>query len=194
MSNAYLQQFFFSAVHQPVYIEANCVIDSGQASGTRSLKGGLVRSIVKKGTGVYQVTLTEPFNRYLGGTGGFVSAVTGNVASTALVAGTSYVIRTVGTTNWQTAGLPSGVTAAPGVGFVATGVSAGTGTAFTTVGSGVAAIEVFGDPNLTITNTTNPYFMITCYDYAGAAVAPVDGSVLGLTTYVRNSSVKGKGE
>lgn len=194
MANAYLQQFFFSFNHQPVYIEANAVIDSGQPSGTRSLKGGGVKSIVKKATGIYQVTLTESFNRYLGGTAGFVAGVTGNVASTALTVGVAYVIRTVGSTNWQTAGLPAGVTAAPGVAFVATATSAGTGTAFTTVPSGVAEVEVLGDPNLSITNFTNPYFIIACYDYAGALVAPVDGSVLGLTTFVRNSSVKGKGE
>lgn len=194
MANSYFQQFFFSKNHAPVYLEGNAVIDSGQSSGVRALKGSGIKSIVKKATGIYQVTLGESYNRYLGGSAGFVSSVTGNVASTALTVGTAYVIRTVGSTNWQTAGLPAGVTPAAGQAFVAIATSAGTGTAFTVVGSGVANVEVFGDPNLEITNTTTPYFMIACRDYAGALVAPVDNSVLGLTIYLRNSSVKGAGE
>ena len=181
----------------PVYLECSAVIDSGQSIGVRSVKGSGIASITKIATGQYKVQLEDAYNRYLGGMSGFVSPVTGNINATSMSAGTTYIIRTLGTTTqamWEAAGLPKGVTALPGVAFSASAAAAAsTGTVSTASASGIDHVEVVGDPNLTIGNPTNPYFIIQTLA-SGVATAPADGSVMGLTILLRNSSNKGKGE
>lgn len=67
------------------------------------------------------------------------------------------------------------------IGFINTGA-----------GSGIASVEVSNDPNAAVQAKTG--IQITCYDYAGAAADPAAGSVMGFVTWLRNSSLKGKGE
>ncbi len=62
----------------------------------------------------------------------------------------------------------------------------------TTTGSGVASVEVSNDANAAVAAGTG--IEITCYDYAGAAVDPAAASVCGFLVYLRNSTIKGKGE
>jgi hypothetical protein len=76
------------------------------------------------------------------------------VASAGLTAGLVYVITTVGTTTqaaWEGLGVPAGVTAAPGVAFVALATSAlGTGAVQVPVTGGTAILSVtpVGDPSV----------------------------------------------
>ena len=139
MANRYFpSQFLFSFNHMPVMVECNCIIDSGQTSGTRSLKGSGVTSITHISTGVYEIVLNDTYARYLGGNAGFA---------------------------------------------VAPGST-----------SGIAVIEVEGDPNTTITDLSKRSFRIHCLNFSGALADPANGSVLGMNTWLRNSSVKGAGE
>jgi hypothetical protein len=73
----------------------------------------------------------------------------------------AYVITAVGTTTasqWQTLGLPVGITPAVGAMFVAATASAGSGTGVVQViaaaGSGTTHLEILGDPNETCNPST----------------------------------------
>lgn len=106
------------------------------------------------------VQLADNFKRYYGGFGEIASPQSGSsilVASAGVVANLTYVITIVGTTTaaqWQSIGLPVGITPAVGVPFVAikTGTATGTGAVQIpkAAGSGVAFVEVIGAPNTTI--------------------------------------------
>lgn len=197
MANQYFQQFLFGFNRMLTFLEGNCVIDSGQSSGTRSLKGSGIKAITKIATGTYKIELTDTYNRYLAGNSGFVSPVTGNTAITAITPGSVYVIRTLGSStqaNWETAGVPKGVSAQPGLAFLAAATSTGSGTVFSPSQSGILTVEVIGDPNMSVTQVADPYLIIQTLNDIDAPANPVDGSVLGITMFLRNSSVKGAGE
>ena len=185
------------------YLEGSAVIDSGQPLGTRALKGSGIKAISRLAVGTYKIQLEDTYARYLAGKAGFVSPSIGNTAITALTPGNIYIIRTVGSSTqaqWETAGVPKGVAAAVGVAFKAAAVSAGSGTAFSPSVSGIESVEVIGDPNLTITQSADPYLIVQTLSATSAGVTtmvpkdPADGSVLGIDMMLRNSSAKGKGE
>ncbi len=145
--------------------------------------------------GYIMVQLPKAYTNYVSGYSGFVSTVSGtpiNVTS-GVTAGLAYVITSVGTTSvsqWQSIGLPVGVTPAVGASFIATASATATGTGVVQVplatGSGVDHIELVGDPNtmgqatggaiilsqvLGATNSSTTTFV---------AKAPADGTVVGL--------------
>ena len=203
MANRRFNQFMFNLNAGMTMLEGNCIIDSGATAGVRSIKGSGIKAVIKLATGIYKIQLMDSFARYLAGTAGMVSSVTGNTSMGSLSIGTLYIIRTMGSSTqaqWVAAGVPAGVTAAPGLAFVATAIGAGSGTCFTAVASGIACVEVKGDPNLSITNISDPHIIVGTMGATGAGatalipVAPVDNSVFGFTLFLRNSSVKGKGE
>jgi hypothetical protein len=196
---------------KPTLIDCNFVVDSanGNGLGIRSLKGAYVKSVYmhtsatpatgnpNPASGYIVVTLTDNFNAYLGGFSGQVSALSGSNISSGMTAHVPYVITSLGSTTaaqWQTAGLSANITPAVGVAFIAAATSvAGGGTvqALHSGGSGIDHIEVVGDSNLS--NSTNPQtagkqIIMTCYS-GGSVTAPTDGSVLGLTFYLNDSSV-----
>lgn len=177
-----------------VYLEANAVIGASGAVGTT--KGSGIASIVKLATaGTYQINFQDPYYRYLGGNSGFVSPVSGTpVTAGSFVSGTTYIIVSVGNTNWQAAGLAVGIIPQVGVAFTASAAGSGTGVAETASSSGIMSVEVVGDPNTTINNSSNPYMIIQCLNSSGAATNPASGSVIGFQFFLRNSNVKGKGE
>lgn len=193
MANRWFQQFFYSLNHSPVFLEGNAVIGSTGAVGT--VKGSGLKSVTRLGVGTYRLLPEDGYPRYLGGHVGFVSPTTGsNVNDGSFVAGTSYVITAVGTTNWHAVGVPAGVTPAVGVGFVATGVGgAGSGTVKAVGASGIYAVEIVGDPQLQV-NQAGGGVIIQCLNASGAPTDPASGSVLGFVMFLRNSTVKGKGE
>lgn len=201
MASRFFSQFFFSLNHAPTFLEGNVVIDSGATGKVRSLKGSGIKAITNVATGTYKVQLDDPYMRYLGGNAGLVAPTSGSaVASGSLNPTTVYMIAVVGTTNWVTAGLPVGVTAAVGATFVCAATASGTGYGIAVGVSGIACVEVVGDPNTTINNATDPHFYIQTLGATNSSTTtlipanPADGSVLGLTMFLRNSSVKGKGE
>lgn len=203
-------------------ISCNFIVDSanGNGLGIRSLKGTGVAAVYMHTSasadpgnpnpvaGYIVVKLDKNYSGYVNGTSGFVSpiATTVNVSS-GLSLGGVYVITSLGTTNqanWQTLGLPAGITAAPGVAFVAITASAGTGTgtvqSVKAGASGLSHIEVVGNPNLMCdpSDDSGSSFLLVCLGSlpvgtnnsatppiftgtAAAPTAPADGTVIGLT-------------
>lgn len=197
MANRFFQQFFFGLNHYPVWIEGSAAI--GASGATSALKGSGVSSLTRKAAGVYELKLEDNYNRFLGFSAVLAGPVTGSaVAGGSFVAGTLYVIQSLGTTTqaqWITAGVPAGVTAAVGVAFVAAGVGAGTGTVKAVGASGVYAVELVGDPQTAVgPSTAGAVLYFKCLDASGAAADPASGSTLYFEVKYRNSTVKGKGE
>lgn len=205
---------------------------NGNGLGIRSLKGPMIQNIFmhtsatpgpgnsnpatpntvitnpNPASGTIVVQFQDNFNRTLSGFSSYVSPVSGSsllVASAGLTVGVAYIITTIGTTTtaaWQALGVPSGVTPAVGVSFIAAATSAlGTGAVQITAaaGSGIMTIETVGDPNLSI--APNPtanqgfgaQFILQCRDATGAIAAPAAGSVISIAFYLNDSSVTVQG-
>lgn len=172
----------YSNIVKPWYLTCNFVVDStnGNGLGLRSLKSnGFIQNVFMHTTqtpgvnngqtnpnplaGFAQVQFKQNFNYYLGGFNGFVSPVTGSIKidNSALTVGQPYVISTLGNSTlatWNAVGVPAGVTPAVGVTFIAltNGGSANTSTSrvSTPSVSGVTHLEVIGDPNTMINNSS----------------------------------------
>lgn len=167
-------QKLFTLQAYPVLLDCNFIVDStnGNGLGIRSLKGNGIANVFmntsqtpatgnpnpEAGTAI--IFLQDNYNKYLGGFSGFVSALTGTSISSGMTAGRAYVIVLVGTTTlaqWQTAGLPVGITPAVGVSFISKVTSfSGTGRVQGVLPSQATSVEIVGDPNLTIKNTSYP--------------------------------------
>lgn len=163
-------------------------------------------------SGVLVIQLQDNYNRSLSGANAIVSPVSGSalkIDNSALTQGVAYIITTLGDASaaqWHALGVPAGVTPAVGVSFIAASVGAGANTSSSRVmtaaaaGSGVATIETVGDPNLSIapdptkSQGFGAQIILECRDYAGALVAPVDGSVISLQFYLSDSSILVQGE
>ena len=218
----YLSNKLYQFEAYPVLLSCNFVVDStnGNGLGLRSLKGagvnhvfmhttttpGVVKGITNPNpaNGVIQVQLQDNYNRYLLGSWGTVSPLSGS-SVTSVVRYTAYTIVSVGTTTlaqWQSAGLPQGLTPTVGQTFIAikTGALGGTGAVqvVKTTGSGIDSIEVMGDPNTTLTVQKSPengggIIVLNCFTNQ-AVTAPADGTVIGLQFYLSNSSVTVQGQ
>lgn len=210
---------FYAPHVMPVLLDCNFIVDAanGNNVGVRSLKGQGIASVIGHSSaapanstppaGYVQVNFSDPYFRYFGGFSGFVAPNSGSTAITAITPGLVYVIATLGTSttaNWVTAGVPVGVTPAPGVSFLAASTSSGSGTVTQPTVSGVSHIEVVGDPNATLSpvgiGAAAPYIFMK---YVGAtnsstttpiAIQPTDNTVVGLAFYLSNSSVIVAGE
>lgn len=220
MANRSFTRSFYSLEEYPVLISCNFVVDStnGNGLGLRSLKGPGVAAAYMHTTstpatgnpnpasGTILVQLQDNYNRSLCGFDAKVSPVSGTPL-TSTTAGIAYVIVSLGTTTaaqFHAAGLPKGVTPAVGAAFIATATGAigGTGAVEITAaaGSGVASLETVGDPNVSIApfkasgQGYGAYFILQARDYAGAIVAPANGSVISLAFYLSNSSNSVQGE
>lgn len=197
---------------------------NGNGLGIRSLKGPGVSNVFMNtsstpaggnpnpAAGTIVVQMQDNYNRSFSGFHAIVSPVSGSalkIDNSALTAGVAYIITTLGNSTvaqWVALGVPIGVTPAVGVSFIAASVGAGANTSTSRVmataaaGSSVASIETVGDPNLSIApllstgQTYGASFILQCRDYAGALVAPVDGSVISLAFLLSNSSVLVQGE
>ena len=198
-----MNQFIFGFNAGLTFLEGSFVVDSGQTSGIRSLKGSGIKAVSKVATGVYKVQLEDTYARYLAGFSGAVEAGSSVVAMGSLSIGSIYIIASLGNstqTQWEAAGVPAGVPAAVGLAFTAKAIGAGTGAVVIPAPSGISTVEVIGDPNLSVTALADPHFLMVTLgatasgDTTMIAKAPVDGSVIGIAMLLRNSSVKGKGE
>lgn len=167
-------------------------------------------------TGLIVVVFQDNFNRYLFGTSGFVSPVSGTPISistgSSLTVGHVYTIVSVGTTTtvqWNAVGMPVGIVPAVGVSFIATATSgSGTGIVETSTNSGITSIEVVGDPNMTITSqaatvlgvTSGAYMILQCLGPTDASTttlipkAPAAGTVVGLSFFMSNSVITVQGQ
>jgi hypothetical protein len=159
------------------------------------------------GGGVIVVQLQDNFNRSLSGIKALISPASGTdlkIDNAALTPGVAYIITTLGdatAAKWHAMGVPSGVTPAVGVSFIALSDGGSTNTSSSRVqttalaGSGIMTIETVGDPNLSIApdrttlQTFGAQFILQCHDYSGANAAPADGTVISLAFLLNNSSV-----
>jgi hypothetical protein len=190
MANKYGYQFLYSYNPMLTFVEGNFVVGASGAVGT--VKGSGIDSITKLSTGTYQIKLQEGYPRYLSGTAGAVAPTTGSAVNAgSFSVGTTYVIASVGSTDFAAAGMNSSLTADVGVPFVATAVGSGSGTALAVGDSGIVSVEVVGNPNLTV---PSGIIIIQCMSDAGAVANPASGSVIGFTMMLRNSTLPGKGE
>lgn len=177
------------------------------AGNSNSATPGIVVTNPNPAAGTIVVQLNDNYNRIYTGGNAIVSPTSGSalkIDNSALTAGTAYIITTLGDATaaaWAALGVPSGVTPAVGVAFVAATVGAGANTSTSRVmttlaaGSGTASIETVGDSNLSI--APNPgssqgfgaQITLQCRSYAGALAAPTDGSVISLSFLLSNSSI-----
>lgn len=196
MASRSFNQFLFSLNPALTYIQGTVAIGASGAVGTTTGSG--ISSVVRLAAGIYKIILQDNYFRYLGSMMSMLSSSTGSTAVTAITPGVVYIIATLGNTTqaqWETAGVPAGTTAAVGVTFLAAATSTGTGTVSTVVYSNIESTETIGNPQTTITSTTNPYVVIqTTAASTGIAADPVSGSTLVIQLMLRNSSLKGKGE
>lgn len=194
---------FYTNVAKPMEVNLNFVVDStnGNGLGVRSIKSNGYVESVKMTSCFCWVTFKNNFNRYLGGFSGQVSPLSGTnvpIGSTSLVVGHAYVIVYVGTStaaDWKAVGLPDGFTPTVGQAFVAskTGNGAGSGQVQAPLVSGSNSVEVVGDPNTTINNynvaANAGARVLLQFLLNGAAAAPADGSVVGMTFKFDGSTV-----
>lgn len=210
---------YYSNITQPVEISCNFVVDSanGNGLGVRSIKSnGYVQNVFmhtsaplagsgnpNPAAGYAMIQLVNNYNKYLGGFSGFVQATQTptKIDNSALTIGQPYIITVLGNATaaqWLTLGVPAGVTPAVGVPFVAIATTAGTANTSTSrvslpKSSNVFKNEVIGDSNLTVNTQRQTYggqyILVEFFDITGAAVAPTDGSVCGMTFIFDASSV-----
>lgn len=212
---------------QPISIVVNFTVDStnGNGLGIRSLKSnGWVRNVFmhtsatpgansgvtnpNPAVGYALIQFKQNFNIYLGGFSGFVSQLSGS--SVAVTSGLTqfapYVITTVGTTTvaaWQALGLPPGLVPTVGQSFIAATATAGSGTgtvqAPAAAGAGITAVDVIGDPNQSISNSSiaangGAYVLVRFSAATSSSVttlvatAPANNSTIGMTFNFDQSS------
>lgn len=206
----------------PVMIDLNFQVDDTNALGITNLKGPTVEAVYMHSDhmspaktiadGTILIQLQDNYNRIFGMTSSIISPNSGSdvkIDNSAMTAGVGYTITTLGdatTAKWQSIGVPVGVTPAVGVNFIAL-TNGGAGNTLTSrvqtsaaAGSGVATIEMLKNPNADIAPAQNvgqgfgAQFILQCRDYAGALVAPANGSIINVTLYLGNSSVTVAGE
>jgi hypothetical protein len=184
-------------------VELDATISVGAAGaptidpGAGNAKG--ITSITRLATGTYRVQLQDNFaalNRF---SCDFQSAPTGSaVAGGAFVSGTVYTIVSMGTTTqaqWVAAGVPSGITAAPGVTFKAASAGAGSGTVKALAASGIGSTELLGSTANMLNNQPyqqgfGGYVDFRCYDTTGTAADPANGSKMFLSFSTNNSQIQ----
>lgn len=222
MSNRRNIQFTFNPHNKATVLDCSFVVDStnGNGFGVRSLKkSGRIATVFMHTTttpgtasngqvnpnpasGIIVCTLQDNYNTYLGGYSGYASPLTGTpltLSSATFTVGIPYVIVSLGTTTtaqWQALGVPTFITPAIGVSFIAKATSgAGSGVVESTISAGFDHIESVGDPNV-MNNTlsgsiqgfgTGMQFILACYKNT-ALQAPVDNTVIGLNFYMNDSA------
>lgn len=200
------------AMHvKPVLVDCNFIVDPTQAAGIRSLKGPLVSSVFMNANtpgggnpdpanGIIVVKLQDNYARLLSAFGGAVAPLSGTPLTT-VTAGVTYVITALGTASlaqWQAKGFPVGFTPAVGCAFVATATGTIGGSAAVqvpaTTGSDIDHVEIIGNSNLMLANSAQPsngggQIIFGAFKNSALA-APVAGTVISLTMYFDDSSVR----
>lgn len=190
------KQFFYTCHKMPVLLDVTIPIGASGAVGT--ITGAGVKSVTKLTTGIYQIKLQDNYYKLLGNFSSIVSPTTGSaIADGSFVTGTPYSITSVGTTTWGD--LPSGITAAVGATFIATGAGgAGTGTATAVGNSGITRIDLIDNgTELAPSSLNNTGSYITFQTLAATSssvttlipASPANGSVLKLALYLSNSAL-----
>lgn len=205
----------------PVLVDCNFVVDPDNANGLgiSSLKGQGVNNVFmhtsqSAGTnngytnpnpanGLIMVQFTDNFNKYYGGFTQYHAP--NSTATTSSVTNVINVITVLGTATlaqWQTVGLPKGVTPAVGVAFIATTSAVIGGSAQTAIvaaaGAGIDHIENSSGLSLApVPQGGTPYvggFMYFSAYKNTVLTAPASGTVIRMSFYLSQSSVVILGE
>jgi hypothetical protein len=169
---------FYSNITQPVKLDLQFTVASTNANGlgVSSIKSnGYVNNVFMHTTqtpgtggdslvnpnpiaGIAMVQFKNNFNKYLGALASIASPTTGS-AGGSVTNHNPYIIASLGSTTtaqWVASGVPVGLTPAVGMSFIAirTGALGGSGTVISPGVSGIEAIEVIGDPNLSLSNSS----------------------------------------
>mgnify|MGYP001611046497 CR=1 FL=1 len=161
-------QFFNTLRKAPVLLDCNFTILQSDPTGITALKGPGIDQVFMHTTttpaagspnpelGTAMIVLQDTYKQYLGGFNGFISPTIGSDLTTGLTIGKAYVITALGASTlaqFQTAGLPLGMTPTVGQAFVAKATSIAGGATLKAPGqSNIMSVEVVGDPSLTLTN------------------------------------------
>jgi hypothetical protein len=205
----------------PVLLTCNFIVDStnGNGLGIRSLKGAAIDEVYMHTSatpavgnpnpeaGIIIIQLADNYNKYLAGFSGQVSPLGSSVTST--TATDPAVVTSLGTSttaNWLAVGFPrqylQGTLQLPTVGatFIPTSSATigGGATVAPPTASGIDHIEIIGDPNQTIASsqpqTVGAQLIMQCL-LNTTLTAPANGTVIGLSFLMSNSSVtSGQGE
>lgn len=222
----------YGNVAKPMFVDLNFTVDrtNGNGLGIRSLKSnGYVRNVFMNtsatpgandgytnpnpAAGFILIQLKNNFNYALAGFSSLVSPVVNPTTSTTsgLTAGQAYVITVLGTTTlaeWQSIGLPAGLTPTVGQSFIATATGTGgshTGKVGTPSASGITSIETVGDPNQSISNASvasngGAWLLLQClaptvtsvtnaFEAPMIPTAPAAGTVVGMQLRFDGSTV-----
>lgn len=203
----------------PVMIDMNFVVDDTQPSGISNLKGPLVEEVLMHSDhatpsmtlqdGTILIRLQDSYNGVFNAVdAAIVLAASGSdvkIDNSALTAGVPYRISIVGNASqakWESIGLPAGVEPVIGASFIAAN-NGGAGNTLTSrvqaaiTTSTVAAIQLAADPNLSSSSDAQDYgayAILQCRDFAGALVAPANGTKISIQMYMSNSSIQIQGE
>lgn len=218
---------YYSNIAKPIDVNMAFMVDSTNVNGlgVSSLKSnGYVNNVfmhtsatpgVNNGytnpnpaVGYILVQLKNNFNHYINNMTAMISSITAptTAINSGLTVGDAYMITSLGNTTeaeWQSIGVPVGVTPAVGMSFIATAVGTGagpTGTVGLPVASGIQAVEVIGNPDVSIANSNvskngGAWVLLACYgatataDTALIPKAPLDFSVVTLCLRMDGSSV-----
>lgn len=151
---------------------ASSAISGVYAYSSAPISGNVVPS------GCLQVFFNQAFNKLLGAYVQMYSPNSGsNVSAGSFTPGLIYVITSVGSTNWVTAGVPSNVTPAVGVAFIAAAAGSGSGTAQVQSVSKVSHLELIGNPALSLAGSNGGYFL-------GQFIAPTISTGAFVSPYV----------
>lgn len=195
----------------PVRLDLNFDVDSSEANGIANLNGPAIAAVymnssadtpstLNPAAGSIVIQLQDNYNAVLAVNCSIESALSGSPL-TSTTAHTPVVITDLGTATaaqWLAKGLPAGIDAAVGVSFVPTASGSIGGSAEVQIaaatGSGIASIEVLGDPNQSVSpdrllQSTGALIILQCRDYAGAIAAPADDSKISIEILLSNSSV-----
>ena len=195
----------------PVRLDLSFEIDDTQVNGITNLRGPAIAAVyshsehatpssINPVAGTILIQLQDNYNQLLAidtsisapNSGSPLTATTVNVANTITALGTATLAQ------WRAKGLPLGVTPAVGVSFIASATGTIGGSAAVQIaaatGSGIASLEVVGDPNQSIApnrlvQSTGASIILQARDYAGAHAAPAAGSKIAIEIYLSNSSV-----
>jgi hypothetical protein len=192
MASRLNNQFLYSPNPQMIFIEGSFAVggSSGAVAPSTAVLGRGVQSVTKKGVGQYVIQFSDNYNRLLDFQAVVLSPTSGAlVTDGSLALGKPYQIVWPSTsTNWQTLGLPAGLTATYGMPFVSTSgasngplgssgvTAAGNGTVIPIVPSGIGSIEVLPNPN------TSLYPNLTATSASGTQGAYVFIQTLGQAT------------
>lgn len=165
----------------PTLVTSSAVPTSSPSTNQQQSQG--IKSITRLTTGVYQIQLDDNYSSMLSMQAMFTAPVTGGAVNMgSLSIGTVYQIVTLGTTTqaqWHTAGVPSGIPAAPGVVFKAATIGAGNGTVKLLGSNAAQSIQAYGaSPDLMLNSQPfnqgqgGGYITFQCMGVSGTISTP----------------------